>query len=359
MTDSNWSDKQPAEWLGDPVGTPPPASNSPAGAPNSSLPPTSPSPAPETEKQLIARVPQKFSGLFSSTWELTIAGRRPLLAQGALATILGTILGAAFFTFSVSAGWLDQKVIDAIGGKVPAYLQEPELNLTDAQIVETIQLLGSVVLLVLVMSVVIVGFVQFIGFTNAVRATSALASSSHKARPAINWGQMFGAWVLQNFAPLLPLLPGIVLLVFGMSDPLSDTGLGALLFGFLAILVGAPLSVFFYTALISMPAVAYNEKISGLKLIKRTMWLTKGSRLKFLALSVLYVVLASMIPNTLVQVLDVLVTDPLSLTGIVVLTLSSTLPLLLTIPFTSSATTVMYANQIALKDIEAAKAFFE
>jgi hypothetical protein len=211
----------------------------------------------------------------------------------------------------------------------------------------------------LIFSILIVGIFQFVGTALSLRITSALASQSHAIRPKINWSKMFGAWFIQNFAPLLPLLPGFAAFGYGFTDPSSDAGLISFGLGFLAILAGIPLSVFFYATLIPMMMVAHNENLSGFKLIKRTAWLTKGSRWVSLFLTFIYAIMAGMVPNIAAQVLSVISDDPLSLLGIVSLTLSSTLALILAIPFSAASITVIYANQLLKKDAATVSEFYK
>lgn len=359
MTDSQWSKNQPEPWNGDPVGTPPPEWNPPAGQPVAPGLPPAPRPSEGSEKRLFPTSPLKFGGMFSATWEVLMAGRKQLLKVGLLACVFATVTGTVFLQSAISAGWLNQTVIDAVGGKMPAYLEDSSVELTDAQIAELVQILTTLALGIMIFSILIVGTFQFVGTALALRVTSALASQSTTPRTAINWPRMVGAWLIQNLAPLMPLLPGFVALGYGFTDPLSDIGLVAFGLGFLGVLAGIPLSIFFYASFIPMMLVAYNENLSGFKLIKRTAWLTKGSRWVSLFLTFVYALMAGMVPNIAAQVLSVISDDPFSLLGTVSLTLSSTLALILAIPFSAAAVTVIYANQLLKKDAARATEFYK
>ncbi|MEY2635056.1 MAG: hypothetical protein RIS75_996 [Actinomycetota bacterium] len=359
MTDSQWSKKQPDAWTGDPVGTPPAATPPPTShTPAAGVTPAPPQPG-VAEKRIFPVTPMTFGGLFSASWELLIAARKRLFAIGLAICIGATVTGFTALKTAIDSQWIDSNVVNALRGVMPEYLSDPSAELSDAQLSELLGILASLVLGMVVFSVLILGFFQCVGTALSLRVTSTMASQTKTVKPSIKWGTIFGAWLIQNFAPLVPFIPSLLAFWYGFSDPLSDAGILMLGSGFLFLLIGIPFSVLLYALFIPMMLVAYNENLSGIKLIRRTAYLTKGGRWMSLFLVFIYSLMAGMVPNVAAQVLAVISNDPLSTLGILSITLSSTLALILAVPFSAAVMTVIYANQLVRKDPEMATKFYQ
>ena len=190
MTDSQWSQKQPGAWTGDPVGTPPTSGPTPSDqtSPSNFAPaPVQPSPA---DKGIFPTQPVKFGGLFSASWELLIAARKRLLAIGLAICVGATVAGFTLLRTAIDSQWFNSDVVNALRGVMPEYLADPSNELTDAQLTALLGIFASLVVGVVVFSVVVLGFFQFFGTVLSLRVTANLASRSKTAKPPIRWGKL-------------------------------------------------------------------------------------------------------------------------------------------------------------------------
>ncbi len=332
MTENKWSEEQPPEWTGPPLGSTPPQ--------QPWAPPTEPPIAPQPEAQAASSAPTTagFGDMLLQVWRGVVSR---------LGVYLGVSVLSFVVVFAAAIASLKSLLPNGLSNAANSLLQGDTTVLdeifanreyaTDAEMAVFLEILrevgivfGVLVAMTLVLQIV----------TGSVLTRYALADL---AGARITLGEAvrttpFGK-VITNLLAIGALFIAVffgfaVLCFFSLSVP----AIGLLIFWalFFTFIIGA---VWFGIGITFISAVVVGEGIGGFAAIKQALTLAKGRRLVIFGLAVL-VSIASTVPANVFGTAITTFAEP----GFTTFTLGNGFPYILSVPVTAVLSAVLYRN---------------
>lgn len=331
MTDNKWSEEQPPEWTGPPIGSTPP--QQPWAPPTQPPVPAAPAAEPAPTDARVG-----FGELFMRMWRGFV---------GRIGVYLGVSSAAFAVVFTAAIATMRALLPNGLSDEANAVLKgdtktlenlfaDPEYA-TDAEIAAFLEILrqvGIVFAVLIVMTVVlqvIVGSAltryalsdfagQRTSVAEAFRTTPFLKVVSNLFALAVLGTAVFAAIAVLGFISLsVPVVGGFIFF--------------ALILTFVVFMVWLGIGVTFVNA------VVVDENIGGFKAIRRALQLAQGNRLVIFGLAVL-VSIASTVPANVVGTAITVLAEP----GFTTFALGNGLPYVFSVPVSAVLAAVLYRN---------------
>lgn len=292
MTDNKWSEEQPPEWTGAPIGSTPatPQWQPPTGAP---MPPAAPKPAAPARAEL--------GPILRSVWRF-LRARLALYVGGTAALSLVGLAVAVGLAQALFPNGLSEQAIAVLKGEELALAVSDSMS--QAELDALMGVLGEVGT-VAVLTILPVLLIQFICGSLITRMALGQAagqtltiSEALRSTPFLKIftsGMALTIWLIALFVPLI--------LAMGVGAALGTIGILvslAALMAFVAVIIWFGLGVTFISATVTDQNVGFFESV------RRTLALAKGQRLVIFAAALIVSVCASLPVNLAVSAINTL-----------------------------------------------------
>ena len=327
MADNKWSENQPPEWTGAPIGATP--------APEAWQPPT----APPVTSSPNAAAPQRrldIGAVLRDVWT-GLTSRMALFVGGSVLLVLVSIAAAVALTSVVFPDGLSADAIGILNGTYAAPESGDFEYMTDAEMQQLLTAIGEASTVV-ALGILPVLLIQFI-FGSAI---TRIALNSPD-QPRMSLGEAIKATPLAKIfstgiALTVVLAVALIVMMIGMFFSLSIPAIGLLVFFGIAV-AAMVWMVSFGLGVTPINAVVISENIGGFAAIRRSLAMTKGRRFAIFSAVLVVSLLASMPLNVIAS--GILLLNPFSFFMYFV---SAMLPVALSIPATSVLTSVLYKH---------------
>lgn len=282
MADNKWSEEQPPEWTGEPIGSTPaaPQWQPPAGPP---VPATAAQPA---------RSSADLGGILRSVWKF-LGQRLGLYVGGTAALTALAIAVSATVANALFPNGLSDEAIAILQGAETDLLNSDQM--TQAQLEALMAVLGEVgtVALLTIVPVVLIQFVFGAMITRmALAQVDGQTISSSAALRSTPFAKVFSSGIALTVSFLALFVP--LIFVMGIGALLGSIGIlliVAALIAFVAVIVWLGLGVTFITATV------IDENIGFFASIRRSLSIAKGQRLIIFAATLIVSICASLPVN--------------------------------------------------------------
>lgn len=302
MSNSQWSNEQPPAWQG-PI---PPASNNNAPEPEAGW------------KPLQLRV------LLGMTWGLFAANSKQFLLKNLMVVALGaiaTLVSLRIFPIAmsdVSAALLagDVKPLDDLLETTPKIKDQTKL-IVDT-VMPIIQMYAQTIPLMTITSIIASGFAVQIGLNKTTENTTV----------GISWAKLVTSTAMSFIFLLVGISP---IFILGFISPNLAS---------IAFLAAIPYLVWIGLGLAIVYPIAMNEKIGGVKAVKRSLQISRGNRSTIFLVGLIVAILAGL-PGAAANQFLLLIPSTF-LNFVEVTSLGSFVGMIISVPITTSATVILY-----------------
>lgn len=327
MADNKWSENQPPEWTGAPIGSTPP--------PEAWQPPTAP-PVADAPASTSARRRFDIGQALREVWTV-ISGRFVLFIGGSAVLVLVSILLASALAAAMFPAGISPDALSILDGSYGSGDDAGLGTMTDAELNALITAIGeaSTVLSLGFLPILLIQFVFGSAITRiALNDPAEPRMSLRDALTAVPFGKVFSSGV----AVAVLLGGALVGLILASTFSLLIPAIGPLIL-IAVVLAGMVWMVWLGLGISQISAVAIGENIGGFAAIKRSLALSKGRRWPIFGLLIIVGLVASMPINVVAS--GILVLSDFNFVSYYI---SSLLPLVLSVPANAALASVIYKN---------------
>lgn len=326
MADNKWSENQPPEWTGAPIGATP--------APEAWQPPTAP---PVTASPTTAARRKFDIGLALREVWAAVSGRFALFIGGSALLVLVSILLASALAAGMFPEGVSPDALSILDGSYGSGDQPGIDTMSDAELTALMNAVGeaSTVVGLGILPILLIQFVFGSVITRIVlNDPEQPRMSLRDALKAVPFGKVFSSGV----AVAVLFGVAVVGVIFASAFSLLIPAIGPLILVAVA-LAGMVWLVWLGLGISQISAVAIGENLGGFAAIKRSLSLSKGRRWPIFGLLIVVGLVASMPINVIAS--GVLVLSDFNFVSYYI---SSLLPLVLTVPANAALASVIYKN---------------
>ncbi|MEN9692610.1 MAG: hypothetical protein RLZZ330_254 [Actinomycetota bacterium] len=302
MSNSQWSNEQPPAWQGPTPSTP-----------NSDLPEPDAGWQPLPLKVLLGMT----WGLFASNVKLFLLKNFAVVALGAIATLVSLRLfpiAMSDLTTALLAG--DSKPLEDLLDATPKIKDQTKL-IVDT-VMPIIQMYAQTIPLMTVTSIIASGIAVQIGLNKT--------SDTEKVR--ISWVKLVTATLMSFIFLLVGISP---IFILSLVSPNIAT---------IAVLAAIPYLIWVGLGLAIVYPIVVNEKIGGIKSVKRSLQISRGNRSTIFLVGLIVAILAGL-PGAAANQFMLLIPSTV-LNFVEVTSLGSFVGMIISVPITTSATVILY-----------------